>query len=287
MYNMRLVFLLCNLVIAALSRRVFQSTAAVAGPNPATCGLFHCPKQIAKCALNKLCRKSLECNAGCYSKPNVDGCNLVCELTYGYGNPEYTDVLKCMVKTGCIPKSPMDGVCLATNNQTIQNLTSMSQVRGKWWIVRGLNCGQKGWPGAFDYYPCQRDEFVYENNTWIDHIAYCGGKDNNCTTPIVHTVANASIDTPGVMTHHYLDAPLLPQTEYWRVLSWPHPDWMLYVYCGSTPNGPYAGGSVVTRSARTADAIPAYVEQIFIETAAKFGFDYNTMCISNVTTCSD
>ena len=39
----------------------------------------------------------------------------------------------------------------------------------------------------------------------------------------------------------YTDPPLKPQTEEWRVLSWPHPDWMLYIYCGSTPTGPYAG----------------------------------------------
>ena len=42
-------------------------------------------------------------------------------------------------------------------------------------------------------------------------------------------------------THRYTDPPLKPQTEEWRVLSWPHPDWMLYIYCGSTPTGPYAG----------------------------------------------
>ena len=44
-----------------------------------------------------------------------------------------------------------------------------------------------------------------------------------------------------VPTHRYTDPPLKPQTEEWRVLSWPHPDWMLYIYCGSTPTGPYAG----------------------------------------------
>ena len=46
------------------------------------------------------------------------------------------------------------------DNQTIKTLTNMSQVTGKWWILKGLNCGQQGWPAAFDYFPCQRDEFV-------------------------------------------------------------------------------------------------------------------------------
>lgn len=39
----------------------------------------------------------------------------------------------------------------------------------------------------------------------------------------------------------YTDPPLKPQIERWLVLSWPHPDWMLYIYCGHTPTGPYAG----------------------------------------------
>ena len=79
------------------------------------------------------------------------------------------------------------------------------QVKGKWWIVRGLNCGQKGWPAGFDYFPCQRDEFVIgKDGNWVDHIAYCGGKNNTCQTPIVFTVANVSLTSPGVMTHWYL-----------------------------------------------------------------------------------
>ena len=52
-----------------------------------------------------------------------------------------------------------------------------------------------------------------------------------CTTSFVHTFADVEITSPGVMTHIYKDAPLLPQNEDWIVLSWPHPDWMLYVYC--------------------------------------------------------
>ena len=71
--------------------------------------------------------------------------------------------------------------------------------------MRGLNCGQKGWPAGFDYFPCQRDEFVMaDDGSWIDHIAYCGGKNNTCQTPIVFTVANVSLTSPGVMTHWYV-----------------------------------------------------------------------------------
>ena len=128
---------------------------------------------------------------------------------------------------------------------------------------------------------------MFEGSQWIDHISYCGGKNNTCTTPMINTTANVSITAPGVMTHWYLDAPLLPQIEYWRVLSWPHPEWMLYIYCGSTPIGPYAGGSVVSNSSRSISDIPSYVEKIFISVAQKFNFSYQDMCISDTTKCSN
>jgi hypothetical protein len=62
---------------------------------------------------------------------------------------------------------------------------------------------------------------------------------------------------------------------------------MLYIYCGETPAGPYAGGSVVSRTSRNINDIPKDIEADFITTAAKFGFDYHTMCVSDVTTCDD
>eukprot|EP01079_Euglenida_sp_SAG-EU17-18_P005732 gene5732-5670_t len=35
-----------------------------------------------------------ECNAKCAGQSDKDGCDLVCELTYGYGNPAYTALLQ-------------------------------------------------------------------------------------------------------------------------------------------------------------------------------------------------
>ena len=74
----------------------------------------------------------------------------------------------------------MNGICLAQNNQTVKTLTQMDQVAGKWWILKGLNCGQdRTWRAGFDYYPCQRDEFVQQKDgDNIDFISYCGGKNN-------------------------------------------------------------------------------------------------------------
>ena len=233
------------------------------------CMVKNCSEPVELCAKDYMCIKASLCNTKCQLEKDVNGCNLVCELTYGKNSTAYRDVVQCMATHGCLPKMPPDGECLTKDTDTIQNLTKLAQVQGKWWILKGLNCGQKGWPAGFDFFPCQRDKFVFEGSQWIDHISYCGGKNNTCTTPMINTTANVSITAPGVMTHWYLDAPLLPQIEYWRVLSWPHPEWMLYIYCGSTPIGPYAGGSVVSNSSRSISDIPSYVEKIFYFSSTK------------------
>ena len=46
-------------------------------------------------------------------------------------------------------------------------------------------------------------------------------------TEMIVTVANVSMTAPGVVHHDYTDAPLAPQSEDWRLVSWPHPDYAL------------------------------------------------------------
>jgi hypothetical protein len=254
------------------------------------CIMEHCTQWYGKCFADGACRKALWCNAQCVNKPNDQACNLLCELSYGYNSSAYKGAMQCMVDNNCIPKTnETDGKCLATDTQTIQNLTDMHQVAGRWWILKGLNCGQPGWPAGFDYFPCQYDDFIPGENgeDGIDHIGYCGGSNNSCSTPMLKTVANWTIKKPGVLTHIYLDPPLKPQDEEWRVLSFPHPDWMLYIYCGSTPMGAYGGGSIVSKTATHIDQIPKWVEDIFRETAKKYDFDIDTMCISDTSKCED
>ena len=42
-------------------------------------------------------------------------------------------------------------------------------------------------------------------------MTYCDGKNNECTSPMIVTVANVSLPAPGVVKHEYTDAPLMPQ----------------------------------------------------------------------------
>lgn len=130
---------------------------------PGSCVLVNCFKPFALCMLDTQCRQAIICDENCLNKANKESCNLLCELTYGYNSSKYREVLQCMSDHGCLPTSPPDGKCLAQDTDTVKNLTNLAQVKGKWWILRGLNCGQLGWPAGFDYFPCQQDHFVFQN----------------------------------------------------------------------------------------------------------------------------
>ena len=81
------------------------------------------------------------------------------------------------------------------------------------------------------------------------------------------------------MVHHdYVDAPLAPQSEDWRLVSFPHPDYAFMMWsvrhrieafkwpaklkfksrCGRLPVLDYAGGIVISRH-RTAKDLPHQV----------------------------
>lgn len=237
----------------------------------AECIFRHCGTETAICLGDDKCAQAITCNEKCLSEIDVDSCNLLCELNYGYNNEVYSKILACMIEHNCLPKNPMDGICLAEDSDAVPGLKQMDQIKGKWWILKGLNCGQDDtWRGGFDYFPCQQDVFIPPQDTngkWLDNISFCGGNASVCATDYVHIQALASIATPGVITHNYLDTPL-PQNEVWRVISF-FDDWMLYIYCGETAAGGYAGGSVVSRTARSIDGIPPSIETEFRTVAAK------------------
>ena len=96
-----------------------------------TCVLVNCSIPALECMLDSQCRKASFCNAECTGKKNVEACNLLCELTYGYNSTKYRALLQCMSDHGCLPVNPPDGVCLANDSDTIKNLTDMAQVKDK------------------------------------------------------------------------------------------------------------------------------------------------------------
>ena len=78
-------------------------------------------------------------------------------------------------------------------NISIQDLTDMSQITGDWWVVKGQNCGQEGWPSGLDGYPCQHSRFIeLSDGSWINNVTYCHGSDSVCSTAIIAVTPDVS-----------------------------------------------------------------------------------------------
>jgi len=283
----------------------------------------YCTKEVAECALSMDgCKDSLACIQKCRKEADghnrAPGCAYLCEMTTGYQSPSFTKLIECAgERHSCLPRYPDDGACLATDADAVQNITSLSQLEGDWWVIKGINCGQvsdgspfhpgagyppldptpgKSFPGGYDWYPCQHERFVrstgrdYPNPTspWVNNITYCGGANGGlaqCNTSVINTVANVTLCAPGVVCHNYTDAPLKPQFEHWRIISWPHPDYVWSVWCGGTPLVTYNGGITLARNRRSLAGIPKYVEDNFRATAKRFGVDWDQMCPSTNEGC--
>lgn len=270
---------------------------AVAGKKPAAnvgtsvlCFFEKCPELTMKCGLDKGCRAAMECTQKCGAladQKKAPGCAYLCEMTAGYKQQIFEEFLLCANANACISSYPPDGTCLATDADAVQDIKTMEDVKGDWWVIKGINCGQEGttnltdFPGGYDWYPCQHERFLLRGEQWINNITYCGGANNTCTSQIIDTVANVTISSPGVVMHNYTDAPLLPQLEHWRIVSRPRSDYVFVVWCGQTPLLYYNGGIVLSSSARSLKDIPPEVEADFVKTAARFGMDWNKMCASD------
>ena len=50
-----------------------------------------------------------------------------------------------------------DDYIFITFSDTADDITTMEQIQGDWWILKGQNCGQdEVWNGGYDAYPCQK-----------------------------------------------------------------------------------------------------------------------------------
>ncbi len=189
----------------------------------------------------------------------------------------------------CLPDYPPDGTCLAENSQALQDLTDIEQVGGPWWVLKGQSCGQEGWTGGYDGYPCQHDILLQNSNGgWINNQTFCPGSDNECEGDFIVTIPNAYLVAPGVIRMDYPEGqgPLLPQIEDWKFISYPDPNWAFVIWCGSNPALEYNGALVLSRN-RNLDPIPADVEAEFRDVASRLGIDYDLMCTSDNTNCDN
>lgn len=263
------------------------------------CGLTNCTCQLISCMLDPACREALVCHAQCGSgglRSDQQACHLACQLAQGGGSEIYDTLIQCFADNGCLPTLPADtdGRCLVSsdNIHQVHVLASLDEIAGTWREIRGLNCGVSGsnWEGGYDSLPCRSSSWVYRAQQWWYHTSFCAPTDNGgCgAQEPVHLIAAPSLSDrePGLLEVPYTNPPLKPQHERWYILSRPHPDWVMYTYCGSTPIGEYAGVNIMTRASDPSDAaMPADVEAAFRQAADNFGFSYDEMCVTDQSEC--
>jgi len=251
----------------------------------------NCKLAAVGCFTNPKCIQTIGCINTClldnlHQEEKVAQCAYLCEMTYGYENKQFMDIIKCMLDNTCLREYPQDGPCIGGNSDAIQSVKKMEDIEGDWWVLRGVNCGESPYPGGYDWYPCQHERFIRSPNGghWINNVTYCGGQLNECTTDIIVTIANVSMTSPGVVHHKYTDAPLEPQEEDWRLVSMPHPDYALMLWCGRLPVLDYAGGIVISRH-RSDEEMPKSVQTEFRRVLKTHGLDWDKMCPSNNNHC--
>lgn len=263
------------------------------------CGLMNCPIQVILCLLEPTCRETLACNAECGSRgaqSEQQACHLFCQLAQGEKSEIYSLLVRCFADNGCLPTLPegTDGQCVVTseNIHKVHVLKSLSELEGTWLEIRGLNCGVPGsnWEGGYDALPCRSSSWVSNAQQWWYHTSFCApaGKRGCNEMGAVHLIGVPWISDqePGLLTVSYINPPLQPQHESWYILSRPHPDWIMYTYCGSTPVGEYAGVNVMTRAPEPSNAaMPPEVGAAFRQAAREFNFAYDDMCITDQSQC--
>lgn len=268
--------------------RYFTHPKNVAGQE---CISSKCWDPTLSCLGDMACLKTLACVMHCGATVEEEAeaaCAYLCEMTHGYENQAFLDLIICMVNSECLARYPQDGICHADDSHGVETIDSLSKIAGDWWVINGLNCGQdRNYPGGYDWYPCQHERFIYleDQDQWINNVTYCGGKDSVCNTDMIVTVANVSLPSPGVVRHDYTDAPLAPQQESWRIVSWPDQgDYLLMLWCGRLPVLDYNGGIVLSRK-RSDKEMPETVKNELRRVAKKFGLDYDSFCPSDNTEC--
>jgi len=285
-----LLLLVSSMAVGMTSASLHDSLAALANQlqfkaSPEVCLALHCAIQTGTCYLDSDCKKVLECLQGCVGRPDESPCQFECETTLGNGNQKFESLLQCMADNSCFPEVPPDGKCLAEDDQTVQTLTDLKQVEGEWWVTRGISCGQEGWRGGFDRYPCQHARYFRTETGWVNNITCSTKPEYTLDTEIIATYTLASLPKPGIIQLDYTnDVPLLPQVENWKIVSFPSEDYMMVFWCGTNPALDYNGGFVVSRS-RTEEGMPAEVEAELRRVATSFGVDYDAMCIPDNTLC--
>ena len=135
------------------------------------CVSYNCLGSLLSCVQDQDCKATMDCTTECQlSQPRNKQamCAYICEVTDGYLNKEFEDVMLCMIEHKCMSNYPQDGTCVAREEDGVKSITDMNQIKGDWWVIKGLNCGEsQEYPGGYDWFPCQHERWNFDPETAV------------------------------------------------------------------------------------------------------------------------
>ena len=148
--------------------------------------------------------------------------------------------MSCAIRKGCTPKEK-EGFCEMPKDVSGLAATSLSDLEGRWTVVRGLN-------RAYDCWNCQRMTFEQQSDRLSDYTY-----DFEPVPPQNSSIAcqtNVVSDEAGVIPGRYAvsyDAFGIGGEDQWFIVSQRDERALIY-YCGETPYDRYTGAVIMARN---------------------------------------
>lgn len=200
------------------------------------CLATQCTKSFGACAFEINCILGLRCTADCkFTDPDE---NQRCLIGCIESNPSsrYDPLVSCMLERECMVKSP-PRFCAKPQNKAQIAPTTLADLQGDWFVIRGLSRAYDCWPGQkMSFYNLKESISNYD-------YEYQVGKQKSQFHCSVKDLPDPS---PGRFVVNY-KVHGMEGSDDWYVLSQPNPDYALIYYCGTTAIDQYRGAIVMSK----------------------------------------
>ena len=125
--------------------------------NAEECKLDHCAREMAACVLDQACLESVSCPASCTGELFTAGlCAYECGEA-GTRSDRYMAMMMCFGVNRCQESRPEPGgPCAAKSlEEGMQDIVSLDQLAGDWWVITAWNCEGSG----ITFASCQHQSF--------------------------------------------------------------------------------------------------------------------------------
>lgn len=266
------------MIASAFLDSLFKFGKSKSNPN-VLCMMEHCRSQATACLRDSSCRDNMICMTKCGLTNH--SCMYRCMNTYD--DAVFDNMMKCMVGDHhCMELEPPDpSFRCSPPAQVLKNFT-LSQLKGTWYIVRGLNPDYDCFDCAISTYSPVPNSHNYTLSAKYDVVMLNGS--------IRHRVAvqqtqqrNSSI---GGLLENTDTLMGLTMYEKWQVLDYsPTGSYMVSYYCGHmSSNWWYEGSLVYSRTPTLGTADLARVSKIISD---YMGRSIDKFCSPKTTSCTE